>query len=137
MDIDRPPLSTFERGMKPGHRARSKLVALGLLLSIGAAACGGGETAAPELGSAPQPSAPSSGADSTSSATSSDDIAGSDASTGSDAPTDDSGAAADAGIVNLFPDLDVVNVADGNTVNLASELGGGERATLLWFWAPH
>ena len=37
---------------------------------------------------------------------------------------------------NLFPDVDVVNVVDGSTVNLTS-LGGGDLPVLLWFWAPH
>jgi len=39
--------------------------------------------------------------------------------------------------VNLFPDIDVLNIADGSTVNLAAELGGADQATLLWFFAPH
>ena len=39
--------------------------------------------------------------------------------------------------INLFPDIDVLNIADGATLNLASELGGGDAATLLWFFAPH
>jgi hypothetical protein len=38
---------------------------------------------------------------------------------------------------NLFPDIDVVNIVDGSTVNLAQELGGGDKPVLLWFWAPH
>lgn len=38
---------------------------------------------------------------------------------------------------NLFPDVDVVNIVDGSTVNLAQELGGGNLPVLLWFWAPH
>jgi len=40
-------------------------------------------------------------------------------------------------VVNLFPDIDVLNIADGATVNLAAELGGADKATLLWFFAPH
>lgn len=38
---------------------------------------------------------------------------------------------------NLFPDLDVVSVATGESLNLKAELSGGELPVLLWFWAPH
>lgn len=38
---------------------------------------------------------------------------------------------------NVFPDLDVVSVATGETVNLKAELSGGDLPVLLWFWAPH
>jgi len=40
-------------------------------------------------------------------------------------------------VENLFPDIDVVNIADSSTYNLAAELGGGDLPVLLWFWAPH
>ncbi|NNF53877.1 MAG: hypothetical protein HKN03_05475 [Acidimicrobiales bacterium] len=39
--------------------------------------------------------------------------------------------------INLFPDLDVLSVATGESLNLRSELSGGELPVLLWFWAPH
>ncbi len=35
-----------------------------------------------------------------------------------------------------MPDLDMVSVYTGETVNLQS-LVSGETPTLLWFWAPH
>ncbi|MEL7158653.1 MAG: hypothetical protein AAFN30_18935 [Actinomycetota bacterium] len=38
---------------------------------------------------------------------------------------------------NLFPPVDVVRISDGTTLNLATELGGGDLPVLLWFWAPH
>ncbi|MEM9134511.1 MAG: hypothetical protein AAF962_00855 [Actinomycetota bacterium] len=38
---------------------------------------------------------------------------------------------------NLFAPVDVVNIADGSTLNLAEELAGDDRPVLLWFWAPH
>ncbi len=38
---------------------------------------------------------------------------------------------------NLFPDLDVVSVATGESLNLKAELSGGDLPVLLWFWAPH
>ncbi len=38
---------------------------------------------------------------------------------------------------NLFPDIDVVSVATGESLNLKVELSGGELPVLLWFWAPH
>jgi hypothetical protein len=61
---------------------------------------------------------------------------GSTADTESSTPQSD-GAAEDSTAVNLFPDLDVVRVDDGSPLNLAAELGGGDRPVLLWFWAPH
>ena len=38
---------------------------------------------------------------------------------------------------NLLPSVDVVDVATGDTFNLADQLGGGDTPILLWFWAPH
>ena len=38
---------------------------------------------------------------------------------------------------NLFPDIDVVEVSTGASLNLKQELSGGDRPVLLWFWAPH
>lgn len=38
---------------------------------------------------------------------------------------------------HLFPDVDVVDIQTGATLNLASELAGGTQPVLLWFWAPH
>lgn len=39
--------------------------------------------------------------------------------------------------VNLFPDVEVTNIVDSSSLNLATELGGGDLPVLLWFWAPH
>ncbi len=41
-----------------------------------------------------------------------------------------------APVVNLFPDVDVLNVLNSDTVNIADELGGTGKPTLLWFWGP-
>lgn len=38
---------------------------------------------------------------------------------------------------HLFPDIDVVDIPTGDTVNLAAQLAGGDTPVLLWFWAPH
>ncbi|MEM8925821.1 MAG: hypothetical protein AAGD35_20140 [Actinomycetota bacterium] len=57
------------------------------------------------------------------------------AAAGTEAPAPSEGAAEPA--QNLFPDVDVALIADGSTVNLAEELGGGELPVLLWFFAPH
>ncbi len=54
------------------------------------------------------------------------------ASTGTDVATSDAPASA-AGDV---PDLDMVSVYTGETVNLQS-LVSGQTPLLLWFWAPH
>lgn len=113
---------------------RRRSAALILALALGASACGSGEdttlptlaTAPPEdSGSASAGPSPVGGADQTEAA----EVEG-------PVPEDDDPSAEQAS-ENLFPDIDVVNIADGATVNLAAELGGGDRPTLLWFWAPH
>jgi hypothetical protein len=93
-------------------------VVAALALSATAAACGqtASETAA------------SGGTDT---AASTDDGAGAGGDTG-----DGAGQGA-ASADHQFPDLDVVTVADGATINLAGELAGGDTPVLLWFWAPH
>ena len=37
---------------------------------------------------------------------------------------------------SVIPDVDVVDLATGETVNLAS-FAPADRPILLWFWAPH
>ncbi|MCP3992095.1 MAG: hypothetical protein GY724_23695 [Actinomycetia bacterium] len=49
-------------------------------------------------------------------------------------PSESSNAGAET---NLFPDIEVVNISDSSTVNLSTELAGGDLPVLLWFWAPH
>ncbi len=56
----------------------------------------------------------------------------------SEGPQVDEEEAAPADVGNhLFPDLETVNIADGATLNLATELAGGDTPVLLWFFAPH
>ena len=43
---------------------------------------------------------------------------------------------AEAAPPNLFPDVEVIEIATGEPVNLRS-LGALDRPVLLWFWAPH
>ena len=101
-------------------------VALLLALSLAAAACGSGDagSAAPTLAPSSDSSADDSSATETAAADDSAAAGGADASAAEPA-------------VNLFPDIDVLSVTDGSSVNLAAELGGSDKATLLWFWAPH
>lgn len=40
-------------------------------------------------------------------------------------------------ISHVFPNLETVNIVDGQPLNLADELAGGDTPVLLWFWAPH
>ena len=123
-------------------RSATLLVAL----SLGASACGTGDaasSAAPTLSTAPAGAADESGASTDSSDDSAPTSAESESAESESAESEsaESESAADAPsaepIENLFPDVDVVNIADGSSVNLAAELGGGDKATLLWFWAPH
>ena len=110
----------------PGQKRRRSLAVIAAL-SLGAAACGSGDEAAPSLTLAPQDS----------SAVVDDTVEGAAPDTSAEVtqPPTDEAAAPD--VVNLFPDIDVLDVADGSTVNLAAALGGFDRPTLLWFWAPH
>ena len=50
--------------------------------------------------------------------------------------TDVAASAAPASPSGDVPDLDMVSVYTGETVNLQS-LVSGETPLLLWFWAPH
>jgi thiol-disulfide isomerase/thioredoxin len=92
------------------------LVALVLAVS----ACGGGGDDAAEVGAG--------GAEVTNSSTTPAPEVGD-----GDAPSADEGGAAEA---DFLPDIDVVDVATGETVALRSLVSAG-RPTLLWFWAPH
>lgn len=122
-------------------RRRSAAVIIALALS--AAACGSGEEAAtPTLATTPAAASGESGG----AGETADDDATADAGevvepeAGSDVQgpePDDDQPVAEPPTENLFPDIDVVNITDGSTLNLAAELGGGDRPTLLWFWAPH
>ena len=117
--------------MFPPVTSKWRLVAVLLALSIGAAACGSTETSsAPTL--APQATSAAADQGSPDDSVSGDDASGDEAAPESDAQEETAGPA-----VNLFPDIDVLNIADGATVNLAAELGGADKATLLWFFAPH
>lgn len=115
-------------------RSKWRAAAVLLAVSVGAAACGSTETGAPTL----NPQATS--AEAAESASDSTDAAAPEAAETTDSEAavseNDSGEEA-APAVNLFPAVDVLDISDGGTVNLATELGGGDKATLLWFFAPH
>lgn len=119
------------RILRPGRR-QGLVVALAAMVLI-ASACGGAssdtataDTGRSEPAAAPQTTAPPE------SSTSADPAGTPEADSGDPAAETES----DPG-ENLFPDVDVVNVSDGATINLAGELGGGDLPVLLWFWAPH
>lgn len=38
---------------------------------------------------------------------------------------------------NLFAPVEVLEVNTEETFNFAETIGGGDKAVLLWFWAPH
>ena len=101
-------------GRGPGRR----LVALAGALALGAAACGGSTETAVDI------AAPSS--------STADTTTGAAGGTGSTAGSSETSAGE-----NLFPDIEVVNVADSSTLSLSQELAGGDLPVLLWFWAPH
>ncbi len=102
-------------------------------MSLVAAACGSADgteaTAGPESSAAPAPTA----------AEPADPGTAASADEGESAPADDQAQApADAPAAeNLFPDIEVTRISDGEPVNLSDELAGGDLPVLLWFWAPH
>jgi hypothetical protein len=106
---------------------RRGLVAALLALALGLAACGDDSTEA--SGATTETAAPA--------ATAGDDAAGDQTDEATASTDGDASDQADVPGENLFPDVDVVDISDGSTVNLADELGGGTKPVLLWFWAPH
>jgi len=125
-------------------RSRSSLVATIVALGLIASACGAAATESDTAASETSPS--DAAAETTTDDSAADDSAADDSA--AEAGAEDGSAAGDdategdaaddvAATENLFPDIDVVNIVDGSTVNLAQELGGGDKPVLLWFWAPH
>ncbi len=123
-------------------RPRRRLVASIVAVAVSAAACGSDATEPNEATGAA--TAQDSESASTVAAPADGGPADDESADGSEAGRSDEGASADddsadddAPVENFFPDLEVVDIADGSTLNLADELGGGDRPVLLWFWAPH
>jgi len=133
MDLRRSAGTRVSRRQRTIH-----LLALGLTFALAAAACGSGDAGAPTAIAAVPADSSSDAADSADSDEAESTPAADTADEAQDGSPDSDGTAEAAGPVeNLFPDLNVLNVTDGSTVNLASTLIGGDKATLLWFWAPH
>ena len=71
-------------------------------------------------------------------ATESSAQASTDSGTTAETVASEAGAAeGDATASSSFPNLDTVNIATGESVNLAAELAGGTTPVMLWFFAPH
>ena len=102
---------------------RTRLLMCAVIVALAAAACGSDDatTVTEPAGIEPAGTA----------APNADDVAA------DDSTTDDSAASAPvlAGPGDV-PDLDMINVHTGETVNLLS-LVSGRTPLLLWFWAPH
>ncbi len=122
-------VSSVRPAPRPRLLARSAALLLGL--TLGAAACGSSSDS-------PDTSAAGSSSEAISASSDGDanDGASNDGASNDDASSD---AAADAGASteNLFPDVNVLSISDGATLNLSEELSGGDTAVLLWFFAPH
>ncbi len=103
------------------------LVGVAAALALVAAACGSGGTDGTDTAGSATTAAPATTADAApdSTAAAPDSTA---ATAGPEAP---------APAENLFAPVDVVNIADGSTINLADQLAGDDRPVLLWFFAPH
>ena len=135
------------RPLRDGQARRRWLVVGGLIaVALAAGGCGGGSategadagsssaTAAGRADSSPTTAPAEAGAAAESQAP---------AETGGDQPVSDQasgdGASANGAAVAVsadVPDLEMVDVASGSNVRLAS-LVTGDKPLLLWFWAPH
>ncbi len=117
---------------------RGKLPALITGVTLLATACGSGASS-PELGGNPNSASTEASAVGSGSSDVGSDAAGSEASAESTAGS--TGEEAAGPVVptpdHLFPDVDVLDIQTGATLNIATELAGGDRPVLLWFWAPH
>ena len=130
------------RPLRDGRARRLRLAVSGLIaVALAAGGCGGGSaTEGADAGSTSATAA--GGADS--SPTTAPAEAG--AATESQAPAEPGGdqssgegASANGAAVAVsadVPDLEMVDVASGSNVRLAS-LVTGDKPLLLWFWAPH
>lgn len=127
-------MRTFKRPGLSGPRITASTVALALLV----AACGAGDS-----GETTIEQAATEQAEAQESAESTDGAAepATDESAEQAENNDDGTEAEEAGpevpAAHLFPDLQTVRVTDGETINLADELAGGDTPILLWFYAPH
>ncbi|MGI9613633.1 MAG: hypothetical protein ACR2QO_12025 [Acidimicrobiales bacterium] len=121
-------------------RARSRRGLVGVLLTFGlvASACGSDatETSAADAESTDAETAAVT-TDAETEATGSETSAAANTEAASESTEGEATDTPEPATENLFPDVDVVNIVDGSTVNLAQELGGGDLPVLLWFWAPH
>ena len=114
---------------------RARLLAGLGAVALVAAACGSGTTTTEVAANSPDSQAPQTAAANETSESTANET--SESTTAAVAPEGEVAEAAPESETNLFPSVDVVNVHDGSTLNLAAELGGGDLPVLLWFWAPH
>ena len=135
------------RPLGDGRARRLRLAVGGLIAVALAAGCGGG-SATEGADAADGSSATADGGAESSPATAPAEAGAADepqapAETGSDQPGSEEasgeGASANGAAVAVsadVPDLEMVDVASGGNVRLAS-LVTGDTPLLLWFWAPH
>ncbi len=135
-------------------------LAIAAVLSLTAAACAEAETGADQVVSSgeaePGESASSEAGSDDEASTNSDDGAAADAQADTEVsdtevsdteagdteasdtePATDEDATLAGPPRSVFPDVDVVEIASGQPLNVADELSGSGKATLLWFFAPH
>ena len=136
------------RPLRDGRARRLRLAVGGLIaVALAAGGCGGGS--GPEGADAADGSSATADGGADSSPTTAPAEAGAatesqaPAETGGDQPASDqaSGESASANgaavaVSDDVPDLEMVDVASGSNVRLAS-LVTGDKPLLLWFWAPH
>ena len=142
-DVGRSPDVADIRPLRAGRVRRLRLAVGGLIVAaLAAGGCGGG-SGSEGSGTADSSSATAAGgADSSPTAAPAETGAAAEpqapAEPGGDQP-DSEGASANGAAVAVsadVPDLEMVDVASGSSVRLAS-LVTGDKPLLLWFWAPH
>lgn len=147
-DAARSPAVSGIRPARAGRARRLRLFAGGLIaVGLAAAACGGGSASEGAEASGSSSTSAAGGADSgpttAPAATAADSEAGGEeAGGGGAAAAEDSGgdgtgtSSAAVAVSADVPDLEMVDVATGDSVRLVS-LVTGDKPLLLWFWAPH
>ena len=147
-DVARSPAGVGIRSPRAGRARRLWLFAGGLIaVGLAAAACGGGSategaeasggSSAPAAGGADSSPTTAPAATAAASEAGGEEAGGGGAAAAEGSGDDGTGGGPAAVAVSAdVPDLEMVDVATGGSVQLVS-LVTGDKPLLLWFWAPH
>ncbi len=107
-------------------------------LGMAASACGSGSTTTDAAPAGESSSASTSTDNGSAEDDSTEPSSGTDTSTTASSADEGEEPAADptATLAN-YPQVDVIDLGSGETVDFAEQVAGGSLPTLIWFWAPH